>query len=140
MVSFSTIFSSCAICRFATSNLSLDGISCTMLTYNLYNAFVGILGSVKSNVSISFMTFCIVSSSTNNISGVYDKVSTSLVVICTVSMTGAPSLTSVSFSFYCCSALILNCSSEFFTSCTCSKIEALCFSTFSHTFDSLSLI
>jgi hypothetical protein len=59
--------------------------------------------------------------------------------MCIVSPTNTPSLVCVDLSFYNFSALILNCSSTFFTSCTFSSIEALWFSAFSHTLDSRSL-
>jgi hypothetical protein len=84
------------------------------------------------------MGFYIFSSSMNNIFGVMIKLSLPCVVICIVSPTGDPSLTSISFSFFCCFDLILNCSSVVFTSCTYSKIESRWFSTFSHTSDSRS--
>jgi hypothetical protein len=83
------------------------------------------------------MGFCVVSSSMNNISGVMIKLALPCVVICTVSPTGAPSLTG-RFLLLLLFALILNCSSAVFTSCTYSKIEARWFFAFSHTFDSRS--
>jgi len=61
-------------------------------------------------------------------------------VICTISPTCVPSLVCTSWPFYCFYALIFKFSNAVFTSCICSRIDALWFSTFSHTYKTRSLM